>query len=464
MTARVILVIATTVAVAIPTVVPVRALPDPAPLPRAEAPAPSGVLISTPWLENQPPASVTEGPTAAPEAEASTPGPAAETFPIFKAEQLDQLLAPIAIYPDALLAQILMAATYPLEIVKADRWLQAPAHASLQGEQLAAAIEGEAWDPSVKSLVPFARILRMMDQELDWTEQLGDAVIAQQGDVMDSIQRLRHQAAAAEVLWSNSEQRVTTERQGIVIQPANPEFVYPPLYSPAVYGPWPYPDYPPLDISPSDYGVDFPPPLGIGFGVGFATVQPLWRWCGFDWGQRRIRLDVEKFNSLNHPGAGIATDIWRHDLGRRPSVLSGDPTSRPRLQAARGPAISAGALPRLIVPSAGVSAPTPIPRPAPRAFTAAGPPPTSVLRPPGAGLAPGGREFQARIAARSGLVGPRTAAPTMMPPGFLRPMLPRSAARSTMWAPRSQAPFEGVSPVIARPVRSASFRDSPSRR
>jgi hypothetical protein len=130
---------------------------------------------------------------------------------MFKAEQLDQLLAPIALYPDALLAQILMAATYPLEVVKADRWLQDPAHANLQGDQLAAAIEAEAWEPSVKSLVPFPRILRMMDGELDWMEQLGNAVVAQQGDVMDAIQRLRHQAAATGTLWSNAEQQVTTE-------------------------------------------------------------------------------------------------------------------------------------------------------------------------------------------------------------------------------------------------------------
>jgi hypothetical protein len=227
----------------------------------------------------------------------------------FKAEQLDQLLAPIALYPDALLAQILMAATYPLEVVKADRWLQDPAHAYLQGDQLAAALEAETWDPSVKSLVPFPRILRMMDGALDWMEQLGNAVVVQQGDVMDAIQRLRHQAAAAGTLWSNAQQQVTTERQGIVIEPANPAFIYPPVYSPAVYGPWPYPDYPPLDISPDDYGVGFPLPLGIGFGVGFAVVQPLWRWCAFDWAQRRIQLDIEKFNTLNRHNARIGTSL-----------------------------------------------------------------------------------------------------------------------------------------------------------
>jgi hypothetical protein len=210
---------------------------------------------------------------------------------MFKAEQLDQLLAPIALYPDALLAQILMAATYPLEIVKADRWLQDPSHANLRGDQLAGALEAETWDPSVKSLVPFPQILRMMDQQLDWTEKLGNAVVAQQPDVMDAIQRLRYQAAAAGTLWSNAQERVTTERQGIVIEPANPEFVYPPVYNPAgVYGPWPYPDYPPFDLSPLE--TDFGPagPFGIGFGVGLlssdrygAGARSIGPSVGFNW-------------------------------------------------------------------------------------------------------------------------------------------------------------------------------------
>ena len=165
----------------------------------------------------QEPAPNSAGETRLPTPPAEAPATKPEAPPIFKAEQLDQLLAPIALYPDALLAQILMAATYPLEIVKADRWLQDPSHANLRGDQLAEAIEAETWDPSVKSLVPFPQILRIMSQELDWTEQLGNAVVVQQPDVMDAVQRLRHEAAAAGTLWSNAQQRVTTERQGIVI-------------------------------------------------------------------------------------------------------------------------------------------------------------------------------------------------------------------------------------------------------
>src|SRR5262249_59850512 len=111
--------------------------------------------------------------------------PRAEMLPpqlaqILQAEQLDQLLAPIALYPDALLAQILMASTYPLEIVKANRWFLDPRHAALSGDQLAAALEGETWDPSIKALAIFPQILRMMVANLDWTEQLGDSFVAQQ--------------------------------------------------------------------------------------------------------------------------------------------------------------------------------------------------------------------------------------------------------------------------------------------
>ncbi len=430
------------VAVAILAFPAVRASSDPVPVSTAETSTPlQEAPASAPPAENPAPASVTESPAAAPEAEAPAPHPAAETSSLLKAEQLDQLLTPIALYPDALLAQILMAATYPLEIVKADRWLQDPAHANLQGDQLAAATEAEAWDPSVQSLVPFPRILRMMDGALDWTEELGTAVMAQQGDVMDSIQRLRHQAAAAGTLWSNGEQQVTTERQGIVIEPANPELIYPPVYSPAVYGPWPYPDYPPLDISPDDYGVGFPLPFGIGFGVGFAVVQPLWRWCAFDWAQRRIHLDIEKFNTLNRHRAGIGTDTWQHGLGQPRSALHGDLASRTPFR----PTISAAAIPRVNVPGSGAPPSTAVSRTAPPAFSAVGSLPTAVLRSPPPGFAPAGRVPQAHIRAQSGLAGPRIIAPSMMPPGSPRSMSPGTAARSTAWAPGSHAPVDGVS-------------------
>ena len=136
---------------------------------------------------------------------APAPGASALT-----AEQLDQLVAPIALYPDPLIAQILMAATYPLEVVEADRWLRIPANAALKGDALTAALQQQPWDPSVKSLVPFPQLLRMMDSNLHWTEQLGDAFLAQQADVMDAVQRLRQRAQAAGSLASTPQQTVST--------------------------------------------------------------------------------------------------------------------------------------------------------------------------------------------------------------------------------------------------------------
>jgi len=408
-----------------------------------QPPAPQ-ILVATPAAETSTagapvPAPANATPTAgaaasAPAAETPTtvtaaPAPASKTAPLFRAEQLDQLLAPIALYPDALLAQILIAATYPLEIVKARRWFQDPRHAALQGDALAAAIEAEGWDPSIKALMAFPQILRMMDTNLDWTEKVGDAFLAQQADVMDAIQRLRYQAAAAGTLWSNAQQRVTTEGQGIVIEPASPASIYPPVYNPAdVYGPWPYPDYPPLDIVSPDYGVGFAVPFGIGFGAGFAVGRPFWRWCAFDWAGRQIRLGVERSNARdrNDPGSGSA--VWQHDPAHRHGVAYLDPASRERFGGFRNPAISVVAFPRVDPPNARVPVPRVWSNPAPRAFAPAW-------------TGPGARIQQARS-----IVGRQfMAAPQRMPRQPVLSMMPRA------WAPSRAAPaggnarFEGAS-------------------
>ena len=130
--------------------------------------------------------------------------PAAPVAP----QELDAMLAPVALYPDPLIAQILMASTYPLEVVEADRWLQEPANTGLKGAQLMSALDQQPWDPSVKSLVPFPQILRMMDSNLDWTERLGNAFLADQAAVMDSVQRLRQRAEATGELMSSPQQTV----------------------------------------------------------------------------------------------------------------------------------------------------------------------------------------------------------------------------------------------------------------
>jgi hypothetical protein len=190
------------------------------------------------------------------------------------AEQLQQLVAPIALYPDSLVAQILAASTFPEQVVEADRWVQA--HPDLKGTDLGNAVDQQPWDPSVKALAAFPSVLGNMDKNLSWTSSLGDAYYNQQQDVMDAVQVMRRKAQDAGNLKSTPQQTVTEKDSAIDIEPADPEVVYVPAYDPwLVYGypvvAWPgwYP-YP---------GIWFGGPylsFGIGFGIGW--------WGGFGWG------------------------------------------------------------------------------------------------------------------------------------------------------------------------------------
>src|SRR5215475_14558643 len=176
------------------------------------------------------------------------------TDTVFQPEEIEQLVAPIALYPDSLVSQILMASTYPLEVVEAARWLRA--NKTLKGDALTTALEKQTWDPSVKSLVNFPQVLDMMNQKLDLTQRLGDAFLAQQKDVLDAIQRLRAKAQAQGNLKTTQEQTVIVEQPAaettvIKIEPTNPQVVYVPTYNPTVvYGAWPYPAYPPYSYYP----------------------------------------------------------------------------------------------------------------------------------------------------------------------------------------------------------------------
>jgi Protein of unknown function (DUF3300) len=177
------------------------------------------------------------------------PAAVAEERPAFSDEELDQMLAPIALYPDSLLSQVLMASTYPLEVVQAARWSRA--NPSLKGDDAVKAVESMDWDPSVKSLVAFPQILQRMDERLDWTQRLGEAFLAQEPHVLDAIQGLRQRAAVAGNLSSNEQLRVTRQDEAILIEPARPEAVYVPYYNPAVvYGPWAWTGYPPVYWGP----------------------------------------------------------------------------------------------------------------------------------------------------------------------------------------------------------------------
>ena len=197
-------------------------------------------------------------------------------------EQLQQLVAPIALYPDALVAQILAAATFPEQVVEADRWVQQ--HPDLKGDALAQAVDQEPWDPSVKALAAFPSILGNMDKNLSWTSSLGDAYYNQQPDVMDAVQVMRRRAQESGNLKSTPQQTVADQNSTITIQSANPEVVYVPAYDPwTVYGgpivAWPgwYP-YPGIWFG-GPY-LSFGPAFGIGFFAGYGWGWPRW---GFDW-------------------------------------------------------------------------------------------------------------------------------------------------------------------------------------
>ena len=276
---------------------------------------------------------------------------AGQNAPVFKTEELDQIVAPIALYPDDLLAQVLMASTYPLEIVMADRWIEDPNNAKLKGDQLAAALEPQPWDPSVKSLVPFPDVLKMMNDKLDWTQKLGDAVLAQEADVMAAVQRLRQRAQSAGTLKTTEQQVVKTEAQTIVIQPANPQVVYVPAYNPTVvYGTWPYPAYPPYYYPPPAYYPGQALLTGMAFATGAAIVGSLWGWGDCNWGGNNININNSRYNQINANNirAGRAQAVqgsrgnWRHDPSHRKGVAYRDQGSRQKYLGQRG-SPSAGA-------------------------------------------------------------------------------------------------------------------------
>lgn len=254
------------------------------------------------------------------------PNPAAQQ--ILKADELDALVAPIALYPDPLLAEVLMASAYPLEVVRAERWLQA--NKNLKGDKLEAAVGKQPWDESIKSLVATPSVLEMMSNKLDWTQKLGDAVVAQQSDVMDAIQRLRAKAQANNKLTSTKQQAVTVSqvqgKQLIAIEPTDPETVYVPYYDPAVvYGSWPYPNYPPYYWPPPPYLGAGVLAAGIAFGAGYA----LGAWSGGYWN-----------GNVNWSGGGnnITVNPPGNRPGNRPShpIGGGGNKWQPRVEHRQG--------------------------------------------------------------------------------------------------------------------------------
>ena len=224
-------------------------------------------------------------------------------------DQLQQLVAPIALYPDALVAQILAASTYPTEVVEADRWMQA--HPDLKGKELGKEVDKQLWDPSVKALAQFPSVLGNMDKNLSWTSSLGDAYVSQQNDLMDAVQVMRQRAQEAGNLKSTSQQTVSAQGQTITIEPADPNVVYVPGYDPwLVYGgpvvAWPgwYP-YP---------GIWFGGPylsFGVGFGIGFfGGFGWGWHHWGFDWHNRAVMFNHTAY--VSHSRTFINRNNFAH--------------------------------------------------------------------------------------------------------------------------------------------------------
>jgi hypothetical protein len=266
---------------------------------------------------------------------AATPQAQGEPAP-YKAEEIEAMVAPIALYPDSLLSQVLMASTYPLEVTLAARWVKA--NPNLKGDAAIKAVQGESWDVSVKSLVAFPQILEPMGDKLDWTQKLGDAFLAQQKDVFDAVQRLRLRARQTGHLESGPQQTVTVETAGtagapqtiVRIEPANPEVVYVPVYDPAiVYGGWGYAGYPYYYWPP--YGAYYPGYAvgsGIAFGVGLVAAAAIFGNCNWNGGD--VYVDHRKATNIdrNFDASKFKGDRWQHDARHRQGVAYRDNATR----------------------------------------------------------------------------------------------------------------------------------------
>jgi hypothetical protein len=225
-----------------------------------------------------------------------------------------------------------MASTYPLEVAEASSWIKS--NANLKGDALNKALQQQNWDASVKSLVSFPPVLEMMGSQLSWTQQLGNAVLAQQSDAMNAIQVLRAKAKKAGTLESNSQQTVSTQGSGssqtIIIEPANPQVVYVPSYNPTVvYGPWAYPAYPPYAYYPPGYVAGT---ALLSFGVGMAVGAALWGGChwGGGYGGGSLTVNNNNFNNFNkntnnkwNGNRNGGSSDWKPDQQRRNANLGG---------------------------------------------------------------------------------------------------------------------------------------------
>ncbi|GAB1596070.1 DUF3300 domain-containing protein [Lysobacter sp. PAGU 2638] len=230
---------------------------------------------------------------AAPQASSAS---ASSGSAVFSSGELDQMLAPIALYPDSLLAQVLMASTYPGEVMDAAAWSKA--NPKLQGDAAVKQVADKPWDPSVQALVAFPQVLASLGQDSNWVTRLGDAFLANSEQVMDSVQRLRAAAQKSGNLTSNEHQKVEQQAQTIVIESPEPDVIYVPSYDPMyAYPGYGWGAYPPYYYPPGAYwypGAGIA--AGIAWGIGIGIVGGLWG--DINWGGGDINIDVDRFNNF----------------------------------------------------------------------------------------------------------------------------------------------------------------------
>lgn len=375
-------------------------------------------------------------------------GALAQNPPAFTQPQLDQMLAPIALYPDPLLSQMLMASTYPLEVVEAARWSKA--HPGLKGDDAVRAVAQQNWDPSVKSLVAFPQVLAWMDENLEWTRSLGDAFLAQEPQVMETVQTLRQRAQAAGTLRSDDRYRVVSEAGAIAVVPASPQIIYVPYYDPlVVYGPWWWPAYPPVHWRPwPDYYARPGYATGFYWGPGI-SISATFFFGAVDWHRRHVRVErVNYYNTVvvNRRNAGNARSApvnrgpgtWQHDPSHRRGIAYRDPELQKRFG---GWKTEQRAEPRRERPQAG--APRADARPA-----QVQPPPRPAVRPEPSRPVPPAAQAPAVAPRPHRDAGARPAPPSVsVPPPAVHPAEPEPHRKAE---PRREAPQESAPRPEAR--------------
>src|SRR5436190_3425103 len=263
------------------------------------------------------PVALAQAPAKAPsrgQATAALNKPANPGAAHYTRQQIDQLVAPIALYPDQVLSQVLMAATYPQQVVEAAKWLKEDGHAELQGDALVQALEPLPWDPSVKALVAFPQVVEMMSEHIEWTEAIGVAFATQQAEVMSRVQALRQLAMKSGKLKQVRHLSVKQQGSAIVITSAEPDRVYIPIYNPTVvYGQWADREFPPVYLPPPQGFAGETIEPGFEVSTGYSVVRPLWGWSEPDWRTNRITVNTTEYTRITRDAAVGPGNVWRHN-------------------------------------------------------------------------------------------------------------------------------------------------------